>query len=59
MVLLVDLMNNLDELAEGREALLARVRAKAVVMESTWLKRAVHEFANASNRKFFDGALDR
>jgi hypothetical protein len=55
--LLVDLMNNLDELAEDREALLARVRAKAASMESTKLKRAVHEFANTSTRKFFDGVL--
>lgn len=55
--LLVDLVNNLDELAEDREALLARVRKKAVSMEAARLKRAVHEFANTSTRKFFDGVL--
>ena len=55
--LLVDLVNNLDELAEDREALLTRVREKAVSMEAARLKRAVHEFASTSTRKFFDGVL--
>lgn len=52
--LLVDLMNNLDELAEDRELLVTRVRAKALSMKSARLKRAVHEYANTSTRKFFD-----
>jgi len=56
--LLVDLMNNLENLAEDREALLLRVREKVKSMNSTRLKRAVHEFANFSTRKFFDGLLD-
>jgi hypothetical protein len=56
--LLVDLMNNLDDLAEDREALLVRVREKVQRMDSTRLKRAAHEFANSSTRKFFDGLLD-
>ena len=55
--LLVDLVNNLDELAEDREALLVRVREKAVSMENARLKRAVREFANTFTRKFFDRVL--
>ena len=55
--LLVDLMNNLDELAEDRESLLLRVRGKALSMDSTRLKRAIQEFANTATRKFFDGVL--
>lgn len=56
--LLVDLMNNLDELAEDQEALRARAREKALGMDPTRLKRAVHEFASASAKKFFAGFLD-
>jgi hypothetical protein len=56
--LLVDLMNNLDDLAEDREVLLVRVREKAQSMDPTRLKRAAHEFANASAKKFFAGVLD-
>jgi hypothetical protein len=55
--LLVDLMNNVDELAEDREHLFNRVKQKAMSMEPSKLKRAVHEFANASTRKFFEGLL--
>jgi hypothetical protein len=53
--LLVDLVNNLDELAEDRDAVLARAREKALSMDQTRLKRAVHEFATTGTRKFFEG----
>jgi hypothetical protein len=56
--LLVDLVNNLDELAEDREELLARVREKARAMDPVRLKRAAHEFASTSTRKLFAGMLD-
>ncbi|NUM89020.1 MAG: hypothetical protein HUU37_07435 [Bdellovibrionales bacterium] len=56
--LLVDLMNNLGELAEDQDELRARAREKALSMDSTRLKRAVHEFASASAKKFFAGFLD-
>jgi hypothetical protein len=56
--LLVDLMNNLDELAEDQEELRARAREKALSMDSTRLKRAVHAFASTSAKKFFAEFLD-
>ena len=51
--LLVDLVNNINELAEDREALLTKVREKASSMNSTRLKRAIHEFANTKTKLFF------
>ena len=56
--LLVDLMNNLNELAEDQEELRARTREKALSMNPTRLKRAVNEFAGASAKKFFSGFID-
>ena len=56
--LLVDLMNNLNELAEDQEELRARTREKALSMNPARLKRAVHEYAGASAKKFFAGFLD-
>lgn len=55
--LLVDLVNNLGELAEDREVVLARALEKAMSMDQARLKRAVHEFANSATRKLFEGAL--
>lgn len=51
--LLVDLMNNLDELAEDHEALRASVCEKALQMDRVRLKQAVHKFAGVSTKKFF------
>jgi hypothetical protein len=55
--LLVDLVNNVDQLAEDQETLLTRVREKALTMDFTRLKRAVHEFASAATKKFFEEIL--
>lgn len=56
--LLVDLINNLDELAEDRDKLQASAREKALGMDSTRLRRTVQEFASVSTKKFFAGFLN-
>lgn len=55
--LLVDLVNNLNQLAEDRDAVLARVRAKVSEMDTKRLKTAVHSFAKVATRKLFEEAL--
>lgn len=56
--LVVDLMNNVNTLAEDKEELLTRTREKALNMNPVRLKRAVHQFAGASAKKFFAEFLD-
>ncbi|UVT16302.1 MAG: hypothetical protein H8K04_01680 [Nitrospira sp.] len=56
--LLVDMMNNLNELAEDQGELRARTREKAQSMNPVRLKRAVLQFAGASTKKFFSEFLD-
>jgi hypothetical protein len=51
--LLVDLVNNLDHLAEDIDAVLSRVREKAKEMDARKLSRAVSLYSNASTRKRF------
>lgn len=55
--LLVDLMNNLDHLAEDRDEVLARVRAKVAEMNAKRLRAAVKRFAKVATRKFFEETL--
>lgn len=55
--LLVDLVNNVDELAEDREVVLRKVRERAATMDSNRLGQAVGEYGNASAQRFFAGAL--
>ena len=55
--LLVDLVNNLNQLAEDRDAVLTRVRAKVPEMDAKRLKTAVHSFAKVATRKLFEEAL--
>lgn len=55
--LLVDLLNNLDELAEDRKALLERARAKVPSMNAARLARATKEFATLSTKKFVQSVL--
>lgn len=55
--LLVDLVNNLKDLAEDQNAVRARVRSKAVQLESRKLKRAVKQYANAASKKYFDSVF--
>lgn len=53
--LLVDLVNNLDELAEDREMVLLRVKEKAKLMSRDRLRRAIAKFATAATKKYFEG----
>jgi hypothetical protein len=53
--LLVDLVNNLDHLAEDREQLLARVKEQALQGNRSALTRAAKEYGMVRTRKFFNG----
>lgn len=55
--LLVDLVNNLNELAENKEDVLNRVTDKAQSMTETVLNKAVRYYGNVGTRKFFAKAL--
>ncbi|MEJ0063119.1 MAG: hypothetical protein WDO70_07935 [Alphaproteobacteria bacterium] len=55
--LLVDLVNNLDRLAEDEEAVLPRVKTRAIAMSRRALNNAVRHYGNRSTRKFFAEAL--
>lgn len=57
--LLVDLVNNLDQLAESRDEVLSRVKARAASYEDApRLQRAAREYGNVRTRKFFDALKD-
>jgi Family of unknown function (DUF6088) len=51
--LLVDLVNELDQLAEDQDAVLSRVREKAKEMDARKLSRAVSLYGKSSTRKRF------
>ncbi|MET0155733.1 MAG: hypothetical protein ABW189_06495 [Rickettsiales bacterium] len=55
--LLVDLVNNLERLAEDSEAVLARVRRKALTMKAKAFKQAVRQYGGVRARKVFAEAL--
>ena len=55
--LLVDLVNNLDRLAESKEEVLARVRNRAVELDAKRLRQAVSNYGNVRTRKFFASFL--
>jgi hypothetical protein len=55
--LLVDLVNNLDQLAESKDEVLARVAVKAASCNARRLKRASRDYGNVRTRKFFASAL--
>lgn len=55
--LLVDLVNNLDQLAESEKEVLQRVKARAVSYDKPRLQRAVRDYGNARTKKFFLKAL--
>jgi hypothetical protein len=52
--LLVDLVNNLKQLAEEPEQVLRQVKKKALQLNPTSLRRAAHEYGYVHTRKFFD-----
>jgi hypothetical protein len=55
--LLVDLVNNLDQLAEAKSEVLGRVRERAASLDAARLRRAVRDYGNVRTKKFF-GSLD-
>lgn len=55
--LLVDLVNNLDRLAESREEVLARVKERATALDAPRLQRAARDYGNVRTKKFFSEAL--
>jgi hypothetical protein len=55
--LLVDLVNNLDQLAEAKDEVLRRVGERAAAANSPRLRRAVRDYGNERTKKFFDRVL--
>lgn len=55
--LLVDLVNNLDRLAEDRKAVLDRVKAQAMASDRLRLERAVRDYGSVRTKKFFTQVL--
>ncbi len=52
--LLVDLVNNLDRLAESKEEVLARVRERVASYDVPRLQRAARDYGSVRTKKFFD-----
>ena len=55
--LLVDLVNNVDRLAEDKEAVLGRVKTQAAIMDPKAFAKAVKEYGGEHAKKFFSDAL--
>lgn len=56
--LLVDLVNNLDRLAEDREQVLKNTLSKAKTMNLAKLERAVNEYGHSKTKKLFRSVLE-
>lgn len=57
--LLVDLVNNIDDLAEDHEQILRNVKLKALAMDCRLLKRNVKFYGSARARKTFREILEK
>jgi Family of unknown function (DUF6088) len=57
--LLVDLVNNLDALAEAKSEVLDRVKERAAAFDGPRLRNAVRDYGNLRTRKFFSELLSR
>lgn len=55
--LLVDLVNNLDRLAESQHEVLARVKERSASFDVPRLRRAAREYGNVRAKRFFSQAL--
>jgi hypothetical protein len=55
--LLVDLVNNLDQLAEAKSEVLERVKQRASSLVARRLHRAVRDYGSARTKKFFERVL--
>jgi len=56
--LLVDLVNNLDQLAEPRDTVLKRVTQRAATSDKSRLHHAIREYGSERTKKFFERALE-
>ena len=57
--LLVDLVNNLDTLAEDQEEILNKVLVKASLLSAQKLKQAVERYGSVRTKKLFKKALNK
>ena len=55
--LLVDLVNNVDQLAEAKDEVLKRVIERAAASDASRLRRAVREYGNERTKKLFERSL--
>ena len=55
--LLVDLVNNLDELAENKEEVLRHIEKRVASCSKPCLQRAVRDYGNVRTKKFFSKIL--
>lgn len=55
--LLVDLVNNVDQLAEAKDEVLKRVMQRAASSDRRRLQRAVRSYGSERTKKFFERAL--
>jgi hypothetical protein len=51
---LVDLVNNVDRLAESKEEVLARAKERVALYDESRLQRAARNYGNVRTRKFFE-----
>lgn len=56
--LYVDLLNNLDELAEDRDAVLSQARAKLLSFNPSLLQKALSRYGNMATRKLLRAWID-
>jgi hypothetical protein len=56
--LLVDLVNNLDQLAETKDEVLKRVMERAVAADKPRLRRALREYGNERTKRLFEHARE-
>jgi hypothetical protein len=55
--LLIDLVNNIDRLAESQDDVLARVKEQVTGLNGSRLQRAAREYGNVKTQRFFSEAL--
>lgn len=55
--LLVDLLNNLDQLAEDPKEVLEKVRLRATIMDTKKLRHSLREYGNAKTKKLLEPVI--
>ena len=55
--LLVDLLNNLDQLAEDSQVILSKVQLKVQTMDAKKMKKAVQDYATVKTKKLLEPTL--